>query len=165
MLNYHQRLSPAGLPTAGNGGHAQCTPSVSDVTRTLQSPLNQWRDSNNTNIAARSYLHVLHSPTPAVSQVGWRWQTLKRLFWGFVSGLNRHFVLLPCDVASSRVYRRFERAYFFHSQGPSFFVHLTFDNKDNTFVRNVGKSPNVATSHAKDGIGDILRSFTKLWTL
>jgi hypothetical protein len=74
-----------------------------------------------------------------------------RLFRGFVTRLYRHFGLLSCDVASSGVYRRFERAYFFHSQGPTFFAHGTVDNTGNTFVQNVGKSPIVATSsHAEE---------------
>jgi len=86
------------------------------------------------------------------------------LFCGFAIDY-RHFGLLSCDVASSGVYRRFERAYFFHSQGPSFFAHRTIDNTGNTFVQNIDKSPIVATSHAEDGIGYIRPSFTKSWTL
>jgi hypothetical protein len=128
---------------------------------TLQSPLNDSRDNNNTNIATCSNLQVLHLPSLAAHSSGvFDKQTPMRLFWGFVSGSNRHFTPLSCDVVPSGAFRRFERAYFFHSQSPSFFVHFTIANSCKTFVRNVSKS-----RIAEDGIGYILRSFVKSWTI
>ena len=73
VMNYHQRLSPADLPTASTGGHAQCTPSVTSLERL----------TNHVTAIIRSLqydLQVSHSPSVAAAQPGKRWRTLIRLF-------------------------------------------------------------------------------------